>query len=323
MRKTAAWHRTSKLGYYNDIADIEAAIETLQEIRQLLPEELPNEENHASLGLRIEDDKLGDAFTFADASEDHLTDIEEASSLLYLDELKSLAKDNKISGKNKSEIIRNLSRTSQQQTGLMEMGLSRQSSRDSPGSIDVGTPEAKLSREDSNQKKRLMSKIKDVLGPCIRLSPTVLKLFERVHLVFYRSTEWTEKSLTTIILAKIARRNFPEYIVCRTATIFASRSHLLEFEAAIRLEAEVDVCLEGSAATLDAGCQRILELFELVHPRWKQLLAEEAEKERQCMSSVRAHTCVDSIPGIHILESSPRQRMPLAGLNSMIVNMAS
>jgi Fanconi-associated nuclease 1 len=224
--------------------------------------------------------KLGDTFTFADRSDEHLNDVEEAASLLYLDEVKLLAKDAKIPGKNKSELIRNLSRACQQQTGLVEMGLSRQSSRDSSGSNDITTPKPKLAREDSHQKSLFLGKIKGILGPCVRLSPLVFKLFERVHLVFYRSVEWTEKSLTTIILAKIARQNFPEYIVCRSATIFASRLHLLEFEAALRIEAEVDVCLEGSAATLDDGCRKILELFEVIYPRWKRLLTEEAEKEK-------------------------------------------
>lgn len=231
-------------------------------------------------GISVEDERLGPAFTFADSSEVLLTDMEEAASLLYLDELKALAKETKIQGRTKPELIRSLSQMSRKQTGLMEMGLSRQNSRESTGSDDSGRPIAKLEREDSKQKTVFFSKVTGILGPCIRLSSAVFKLFQRVHLVFYRSTEWTEKSLTTIILAKIARRNFPEYIVCRTSTIFASREHVLEFEAAIRLEAEIDMCLEGSGAVLDKGCQRILEIFDVVYPRWKKLLEEERHKEQ-------------------------------------------
>ncbi|OAA67606.1 coiled-coil domain-containing protein MTMR15 [Cordyceps fumosorosea ARSEF 2679] len=209
-----------------------------------------------------------------------LTDMEEASSLLYLDELKALSKETKIQGRTKPELVRSLSQVSRQQTGLKDMGLSRQNSRDSTGSDDSSRSTGKLEMEGSKQRNIFLSKVTDILGPCIRLSSTVFKLFERVHLVFYRSTEWTEKSLTTIILAKIARRNFPEYIVCRTSTIFASRRHLLEFEAATRLEAEIDLCLEGSGAVLDKGCQRILEIYDVIYPRWKKLLEEEQDKER-------------------------------------------
>ncbi|KAM0670683.1 hypothetical protein ACQRIU_001078 [Beauveria bassiana] len=280
LRKTAAWHRSSRLGYYNDISNLEVPITTLQQIRCLPSSPLQDVVTSEVDGIKVEDARLGSTFTFADTSETLLTDMEEAASLLYLDELKTLAKETKIQGRTKPELIRSLSQVSRKQTGLMDMGLSRQNSRESTGSDDSGRSVAKLEREDSKQKNMFFSKVTEILGPCIRLSSVVFKLFERVHLVFYRSTEWTEKSLTTIILAKIARRNFPEYIVCRTSTIFASREHLLEFEAAIRLEAEIDLCLEGSGAVLDKGCKRILEIFDSIYPRWKRLLEEEKHKEQ-------------------------------------------
>ncbi len=280
LRKTAAWHRSSRLGYYNDIANLDLPIATLQQPR-CLPSSASQDGSTSEVdGIKVEDERLGSTFTFADSSEVLLTEMEEAASLLYLDELKALAKETKIQGRTKPELIRSLSDMSRKQTGLMEMGLSRQNSRESTGSDDSGRSNSKLESEDSKRKNMFLSKVTDLLGSCIRLSSAVFKLFQRVHLVFYRSTEWTEKSLTTIILAKIARRNFPEYIVCRTSTIFASREHVLEFEAAIRLEAEIDLCLEGSGAVLDKGCQRVLEIFEVIYPRWKKLLEEEKHKEQ-------------------------------------------
>ncbi|KAJ3490956.1 hypothetical protein NLG97_g5679 [Lecanicillium saksenae] len=281
LRKTAAWHRSSRLGYYNDIADLEVPITTLQKVRNLPSSASQDECTGEVEGIKFEDERLDATFTFADSSQVLLNDMEEAASLLLLDELKALAKETKIQGRTKPELIRSLSQMSRKQTGLMDMGLSRQNSRESTGSEDSSLSNAKSEKEGSKQQKNMfIAKVTDILGPCIRLSSVVFKLFERVHLVFYRSTEWTEKSLTTIILAKIARRNFPDYIVCRTSTIFASRRHLLEFEAAIRLEAEIDVCLEGSGAALDSGCQRILEIYDIIYPRWTQLLAEEQRKER-------------------------------------------
>ena len=64
---------------------------------------------------------------------------------------------------------------------------------------------------------------------CIRLTSTPLKLFEQAYLIFYRSIEWTEKSLIIVILARISRRNFPDYIISYSAKIFVCRSMLLEF----------------------------------------------------------------------------------------------
>ncbi|KAG8420990.1 hypothetical protein J3458_002898 [Metarhizium acridum] len=284
LRKTAAWHRSSRLGYYSDISEPEEAIAALQAI-QKLPTKNSQDTEELVPGFDLERFNLGASFTFADASKDYINSVEEAASLLLLDELKALAKDAKIQGKNKAELVKGLCRTSQQQVGLMALGLSRQNSRDSDASISdqesAGScKNGHLKRQNSNRNEQFLSKVLAILGPCIRLSPLTYKLFERVHLVFYRSTEWTEKSLTTIILAKIARRNFPEYIVCRTSTIFASRLHLLEFEAGIRLEADVDNILESNGVPSEEDLQRIMDIFAMVYPRWKQYVNEEGEKER-------------------------------------------
>ncbi|KAM0554175.1 hypothetical protein ACHAPJ_006974 [Fusarium lateritium] len=280
--KAAWWHRHSRLGYHSDISDLGAAIATLHSSRTLPHDTTPTQ--NPVHGIELEESKLGETFTFADASEDHINSVEEAASLLSLDELKDLAKEAKIQGRNKSELIRSLVRMSKQQAGLMSVGLSRHNSRNS-ASEDQENKEvkaivkAKLRREDSNREQHFLTKILAILGPCIRLSPSPFKLFERVHLVFYRSTEWTEKSLTTIILAKIARRHFPEYIVCRTSTIFGSRLHLLEYESAIRMEAEVDN-LEFNSPPGEEGLKMMVDIFERVYPRWKTLVKEEQQKEQ-------------------------------------------
>ncbi|RMJ08522.1 hypothetical protein BHE90_015780 [Fusarium euwallaceae] len=284
LRKTAWWHRHSRLGYHNDISDLEAAIDVLQSSRSLPSGTAPSTNNVE--GIELEDSGLGECFTFADASEDHIKSLEEAATLLSLDELKALAKEAKFQGRTKTELIRSLVRMSHQQTGLMSLGLSRHNSRESITSEDQenkdpkAASKVKLRREDSNRNQHFLAKILTILGTCIRLSPPVFKLFERVHLVFYRSTEWTEKSLTTIILAKIARRHYPEYIVCRSSTIFASRMHLLEYESGIRLEAEVDSIMEFNGPPGEEGHKKILAIFEKIYPRWKALVKEERRKEQ-------------------------------------------
>lgn len=229
---------------------------------------------------------LDDTFSFADASGDHLTSVEETAPLLSADELKQIAREGKIQGKNKAELIKGITRMSREQASLMSLGLSRHNSRESEttessGDQEIQKPRAKMERHDSNREQHFLGKILAILGPCVRLSPVPHRLFERVHLVFYRSTEWTEKSLTTIILAKIARRNFPGYVVCRTSTIFASRAHLLEFEKAIKLESEVDRLSESPGLASEEGLKSILQVFETVYPRWKELVAEEEEKEQK------------------------------------------
>ncbi|EEY19789.1 conserved hypothetical protein [Verticillium alfalfae VaMs.102] len=201
---------------------------------------------------------------------------------------KALCKEAKVQGKNKAGLVKALCRMSYQQAGLMSVGLQRSASgsRSSkePSPVKDISPVASrlpptLTKQDSNRAQHFLDKILAITGPCIRLSPLTYKLFERVHLVFYRSTEWTEKSLTTIILAKIARRNFPEYIVCRTSNIFKSRRHLLEFEAGVRLEAEVDQILEFHGPPGKEGFSKVMDIFDRIYPRWQVLIQEELIKE--------------------------------------------
>ncbi|KAJ6097913.1 hypothetical protein N7499_002287 [Penicillium canescens] len=233
LRKTSAWHRINRLNYYSDISDLFSVAEDLQRERSL------------------PDSNLGETFRFAEGIEE-ITTLEEASSLLLLEELKVFAKEAKVQGKSKKELLAGLRETSQTQTGL---------------------------KDTNNRDGHFTQKILDHTGGCIRLSSIPRALFERVHLVFYRSTEWTEKSLTTIILAKMSKRNFPEYIVCRSNSIFSSREALLEFEAAIQTQFAIDNILEFNGPPTTESLQQIIDLANKFHPRWKELVNQEQQKE--------------------------------------------
>ncbi|KAI9727974.1 MAG: hypothetical protein M1828_005379 [Chrysothrix sp. TS-e1954] len=278
LRKTSAWHRINRLGYHSDIGNMDLATDELFKRRQL---PASAEETTFSPGelQPPEGAILTDSFTFADSSTDHISTLEEASSLLLLDELKALAKEAKVQGKNKTDLLKALRRTSGKQTSLsFAPNLKRSDTDDSLISTTDDHRGESPSKSD-NRDAHFTSKILSSTGPCIRLSEASRRLFERVHLVFYRSTEWTEKSLTTIILARIARRNFPNYIVSRSANIFPSRSLLLEFEASLRTQFRIDSTLEFNGTPTKEGLQIILDIFDEVYPRWKILLAEEQKKE--------------------------------------------
>jgi Fanconi-associated nuclease 1 len=291
------WHRISRLGYHRDIADLPAAVKSLQTHRSL-----PGSSTEPTInpGERVPPESLSLAgtFTFADASEVEISTLEEASLLLNLEELKLVAKEAKVQGKNKGDLLKALRRMSQQQSGLRWSGMKRYDNKQS-SSVDGSDEEdqdesevtAVLPGQDAvmtacdgsvsqgNRDGYFIHKILTSVGPCIRLSIPTLKLFERVHLVFYRSTEWTEKSLTTIILARISRRNFPQYIVSRSTNIFASRSVLLEFEAALRTQFRVDSILEFNGPPGAKGFGEVFSIFDEVYPRWRSLLGSEQRKE--------------------------------------------
>lgn len=229
------------------------AVADLQSTRCLPTPREPENANPADSHSEM----LSGDFTFADRSTS-ITSLEEASSLLLLEELKGFAREVRAQGKSKKELIAAFRQSSQTQRGLDWNG-------DKNASI--------------NRDAHFVQKILDYTGECIRLSSGPRALFERVHLVFYRSTEWTEKSLTTIILAKMSRKNFPEYIVCRSNSIFPSRATLLEFESALRTQFEIDNILQFNGTPGKEGLQQIKDLCDAVYPRWKTLLEQEQLKD--------------------------------------------
>ncbi|KAJ6164380.1 hypothetical protein N7470_003052 [Penicillium chermesinum] len=147
LRKTSAWHRVSRLGYYSDISDLSVVAADLQQDRPLPKSE---EQDDAS-------ELNTDTFRFADCSQEIKT-LEEASSLLLLEELKGFAKDVKAQGKNKKELLASLHTASQTQTGL-------------------GFKEG--SDQSDNRDTYFVEKILDYTGECIRLSSGPRALFER------------------------------------------------------------------------------------------------------------------------------------------------
>lgn len=296
LRKTSKWFRVRDLPYFSDISDIDASVAELQKER-----DLPNVSSevvfHPGEFEPPDGMVLGDRYTFAECSSEQITTLDEASELLLLDELKSLAKDAKVRGKNKRELLQNFRRTSGKQSGLgfrelrrteTEESTGRAMSEDGRSTFDEDEDDADSSGSRTpvtNRDAHFTKKILDRTGRCIRLALTPLKLFERVHLVFYRSTEWTEKSLTTLILAKISRRNFPQYIVSRSSTIFESRALLLEFEASLRTQFKMDNFLEYNGTPSALTLQEVKDIFEAVYPRWKVLLQEEQRKEDRVYES--------------------------------------
>lgn len=288
LRKTAAWHRINRLGYYGDIADLPAAANELLQVHSISPSHI-SDPGHPKETEFPSEVTLGSSYCFADGSDDDIKSLEEACPLLRLDELKAIAKEAKLQGKNKGELIDALKRTSQVQVGLGWSRLKRSSSGQSvdSGVLDGADKEQVDTSRGSNVNRDayFLEKILAITGSCIRLSATIRRLFERVHLVFYRSTDWTEKSLIVIILARMSKRNFPEYLVSRSTNIFLSRLTLLEFEAAVRIQFQIDDILEMHGTVTKDGLRRVQDIFEEVYPRWKALLAEEQKKEERVYES--------------------------------------
>src|SRR5690554_2830449 len=89
--------------------------------------------------------------------------------------------------------------------------------------------------------------LKRILGPCVKIYPSIMRVFERLHLVFYRARRYSERpALLEAILAKIGQRIFPTYEITRTSTVFKSRDELLKYETAIRLHFELSEMIDSA-----------------------------------------------------------------------------
>ncbi|KAF3162650.1 hypothetical protein TWF225_006735 [Orbilia oligospora] len=247
LRKTNAWFRVGKLGYFYDIKNMPTACAALQ----------------------------SQDISFAQ-NESEITTIDEAASMLTVEELKTITKEAKVAGGNKTQLIAALRRSCANQGSLNIQGQLRIIHNSNNGSNNNST--TGQSRYGTIRTKAVIDKMLGITGPCIRLVESVTTLFSRVHLVFYRSTEWTEKSLTTLILARIMKRNFPSYFVCRTSNIFPTREALIDFERAIKLQSEVDNILENGVPTKD-DLLKIVEIMESIYGRWERYCEDGKNKD--------------------------------------------
>lgn len=232
LRKRAAWFRVDKIGYENDISNVER---TCQEL-WMNPSQLAEDQ-------------------------ECISELSEYLALLSLDELKLLGKQFSCKGTTKDKLIGSLLTLSKYQSGLQRSG--------SLG-LDVSA-----SGKPAPRANAILTRTKAMLGQLIKLSEGPVSLFHRLHIVFYRSSEYNEKSLTTLILARISRRNFPVYIVDRKSNIFSDRASLLEYESALKLKFEVDEIMEFR--TTLQGLERVMQVFEVIYEPWQMVVLQEQD----------------------------------------------
>lgn len=103
-----------------------------------------------------------------------------------------------------------------------------------------------LFRYTSNvESKLILILIHDSLGPCIRVDDDLLKLLQRLQIVYYRiNMAVNTNAMSTSILAKTSKRIYPEYTPCRSNAIWSCRDDLLKYEEALLVEKEFESSIE-------------------------------------------------------------------------------
>lgn len=99
----------------------------------------------------------------------------------------------------------------------------------------------------TSQEIRLRKQVLNVLGRCFRLNYDFFKLVRRVHLIAFRCTEHPMKLMLPALLTRFKKRAYPDYKCGRDRDIWPTRNHLLEYEKALALESAVDDMAEAEA----------------------------------------------------------------------------
>lgn len=99
-------------------------------------------------------------------------------------------------------------------------------------------------------------------------------LLQRINLVYFRSTEIESNSiLLPLILSRSKKRKYPDYPATRSVEVFSSRDHLLAYEQALQLEADIEKALSEGETRVERG-EAAYQLFESVYARWQSLVTD-------------------------------------------------
>ncbi|KAL5489948.1 hypothetical protein ACEPAI_4780 [Sanghuangporus weigelae] len=188
------------------------------------------------------------------AEDESHASLSELLKCLNVDELKSLAKTLKLSNAlvTRAALIDGLLACASAQTilgGFASPGnsKSRKSARDAKS---IHLKQTCLSFKPANkatvQADVLRSLVMRNLKSCIRVNDAINALFHRLHIIYFRSTEHPTSLLTPALLRRCRKRYYPLYTYVRTREIFTSREALIAYEEALRMEAAVDLMLEGN-----------------------------------------------------------------------------
>ncbi|KAK9464646.1 hypothetical protein V1512DRAFT_281435 [Lipomyces arxii] len=121
-----------------------------------------------------------------------------------------------------------------------------------------------------NHMEALLVRCLQPLGACVMLNDPQCSVFERVHLVYFRARQLDEKLLSIFVLAKTSKRNYTDYLVCRSTEVFKTKSELLEYEQALQTQLEVDLLFDGN----DTSRWEIAKcLLEPLYDHWNEIVS--------------------------------------------------
>ncbi|KAJ2547267.1 hypothetical protein EV175_005291 [Coemansia sp. RSA 1933] len=156
--------------------------------------------------------------------EDDIKDCEKALSLLLTPELRTLAKSKglkQLSGKPKETLCKLIMGTTKQRT--------------------IASFFKKDKETTAQRMEGLVNEVIKITGPMICINALIAELFERLHLVFFRSPVHIsdDNTMRAAVLATVGQLRFPKYTIVRSSDLFVSAEHVIQYKALVEIGAEM------------------------------------------------------------------------------------
>ncbi|XP_078286168.1 fanconi-associated nuclease 1 [Rhinoraja longicauda] len=138
----------------------------------------------------------------------------------------------------------------------------------------------------------ILTRIKEMVGPCVRLLMAARAVFSRV-LLLYSLTEPMDvedaacagqNQLSTLLLVNMGRLTFPHYTIHREAKIFQNREDLLRYEAARHTLTELGVAMATK------HWEVALQIYQTAKETWNHLDNSDLRFWRQLPVYLRCFT---------------------------------
>lgn len=228
----------------------------------------------------------------------------DALSLLSADEIASLAQRmnvKKASSSSRAELTKRLLDTGKQAT-LSFFATPVKKKSPSPPTKKNGAAAVGIRYDAQGNKLKqsalVVARALDATGPVVRLSPSIVALFNRLALIWLRtpflaptlpsssSRSAPPHPLTSSLLARFGKRTYPTYVVQRSFDIFASRAQLTKFEHALMLVREAEEALgeinwdDANRRDKDArtdGLRKVVQLLDQHEETWRRTCDESRE----------------------------------------------
>ncbi|KDQ19745.1 hypothetical protein BOTBODRAFT_125157 [Botryobasidium botryosum FD-172 SS1] len=213
------------------------------------------------------------------AQDDESTSIEDLIAVMSWDELKSIGKSMKVlkPGMNRKTLAVALLASASRQTTLFFAAKPMSAKQASVSSSQLCIKRTSDGRP-KDQMRRLREILLGVTGKCIRIHDQVFVLFQRLSLIFFRSTSIPTSPILPLLLSRTNKRSYPKYTATRTTEIFTSREAFLAFESALELEASLDEGFEALGRV--EAAERAVGLWEGISEKWRVLVQEKGDERR-------------------------------------------